>query len=947
MDIRQQSILSYSSQILDYLLKFKESHLDFTFSLRKRDSVQSDIKRLEKGQWFQGSDYIYVPLFKKGDSARKVKTFGFVLDFNRAGKIKHSTITISCKGGITDKNEIAFHKELASALGIELNENNCGDYVFENPNDVFVNLEYFITEVRDKAVKLLRKYGLEPTYAVKDAEFQTDLAKIKDIKTSLQGNVNYWVFQGNPKVYNTIEALRENAIKTWTVSTHRDKIKEGDKFILWLTGDQSGCYALGKVLSGVAEMKENDGEMSYYLEPTDQLVRHRVRVEIEYNFADNPVLGRDIKNNPVFDSFKAGNQGTNFTATAEEYQTLLQLGTNDNYFKLDEIEEYRNVSETPYNASKKEAKWYYDTREKLYYFIRTILSKAVGEELKLVYTEQPNAQKGRGKILFKDYVLAGFAPIPNRGDDLFIKVSLTNLKRSPLFAIDLDLNFRKATSKFTKTRNQIYNDSLVEYPIDKNFPRNFQALLQLVLPEIKAKLEQFKRMTMANSENQRNTTNARQPLNQILYGPPGTGKTYETKLLAVKIANPDFSIDESLDSEERRKAVVDEYNFLYESGQIVFTTFHQSMSYEDFVEGIKPETKDGKISYDVKEGIFKSLCAIAEDNWTDVSKGNRAELSFEEAFTRLKEEWEEDESIIFPMVREGNGYTVIGFSKSSIQFKKASGGTGHTLSIATLRDYYYGKREVRKTGVGIYYPPMLKKLKEYKPVSAADKELKLYVLIIDEINRGNVSGIFGELITLLEKDKRLGEIEELRVTLPYSKDIADFGVPPNLYIIGTMNTADRSVEALDTALRRRFSFTEMMPKYEELEKINFDGFNLGVLLRLINRRIEILLDRDHAIGHSYFINIKRGDIKSLKDAFLNCIIPLLQEYFYHDYEKIAMILGNGFVDTNEPKDNEVTFAIRPSNPPDIVTTYSLKRNISNIEEAIKEMLQPTWTNSVQ
>lgn len=216
-----------------------------------------------------------------------------------------------------------------------------------------------------------------------------------------------------------------------------------------------------------------------------------------------------------------------------------------------------------------------------------------------------------------------------------------------------------------------------------------------------------------------------------------------------------------------------------------------------------------------------------------------------------------------------------------------------------------------------------------------------YAIFIDEINRGNVSGIFGELITLIEVDKRSGAKNELSIKLPYSKE--EFSVPSNLDIYGTMNTADRSVEALDTALRRRFEFKEMMPDYTVIENEDVKGVKLSKVLKTINERIELLIDRDHTIGHSYFFNVNSKE--KLANAFNNKILPLLQEYFYGDYGKIGLVLGKGFVE--KQKNDKINFAdFAYENANDFKTPSFILKKVTkeNIVEAVTILLGKNDSN---
>lgn len=383
------------------------------------------------------------------------------------------------------------------------------------------------------------------------------------------------------------------------------------------------------------------------------------------------------------------------------------------------------------------------------------------------------------------------------------------------------------------------------------------------------------------------------PLNLILFGPPGTGKTHCTVDKALERLLPKHELD-SLNAitskDDKRKAQEEKFNELKKQGRIVFTTFHQSMSYEDFIEGIKPETDDdGNVTYEVKPGIFKQLCEKAKLSQTS-SNFNEAYNTFINDLTSAGY-YGNNPSKFVTSNKSTFGISVNSKGNLSLftgnPLKKQGTITKDNLELRFLGNSNYNYWES-------YFKRIIEHLEDRYQLQQENRpNNNNYVLIIDEINRGNVANIFGELITLIEDDKR----GKLSVELPYSKD---FSVPKNLYIIGTMNTADRSVEALDTALRRRFSFEEMMPKYDlaELEKEVCDH-KLSDILRTINSRIEVLKDRDHLIGHSYLMKV--NDENDLKSVFFDKIIPLLQEYFYGDYEKILMVLGDGFVKEETPK----------------------------------------------
>jgi 5-methylcytosine-specific restriction enzyme B len=458
----------------------------------------------------------------------------------------------------------------------------------------------------------------------------------------------------------------------------------------------------------------------------------------------------------------------------------------------------------------------------------------------------------------------------------------------------------------------------------------------------------------------------RPPLNQILVGPPGTGKTRHTILKAIEIIEPELFEEHNPDSDEGFSALKERYDELRDEQRIRFVTFHQSFSYEDFVEGLRMSTSEStdeiEDSIDAgpelrpEPGIFRQIATVASNDAMRESVGDGIALSGRVWKISLKGAQKNE-------VKDwclANGQARIGWPKAgdmasrgpeheryfrelgrndqcSLTYFSQDVQVGDMLlsidsntsvdAVGIVQQSYFhdpkpftdypqavGVRWIARGSIpfqalngGKQFPlatvsPMRRMsqaavMKHLAANNVAIEHIgktqprRPYVLIIDEINRGNVSRIFGELITLLEPSKREGSGRETQqVVLPYSK--APFTVPDNLYIVGTMNTADRSLVPLDTALRRRFHFEELMPKPNVLAGIMVEKrIDLGKMFTVMNERITALLGRERTLGHSYFLPLREDPgIDVLAKIFSKQIIPLLQEYFFDDWQRIQWVL---------------------------------------------------------
>lgn len=625
-------------------------------------------------------------------------------------------------------------------------------------------------------------------------------------------------------------------------------------------------------MSEVRVSEEDSKEVSYRVKPTENGASEGVTIRIDKNLWNSPVLRAELDDLAGFSDFPAGRQGTNLKISEAHFkgiQDLILRRTEMHYWiyapgpNAKFWDECWEKSIMVYGADELQDLQTYENKD--------VIEKALKKALR---QKSRPTNDARAAWEFSRVVKPGDVIIAKKGRKQYIGYGIVT---GPYVYDANRVTYRNVRSvKWVKKGewNEAGGPIVLKTLTDiTKYPEYVEKLKRLIV--IEDQVSSGSRPMLA--------------LNTILYGPPGTGKTYALRNEYMKL----FTESQMVTQEQFAQEIAGELTWLQVITIVLYDLGPAKVS-AIFDHPLLQAKIRRQANQNPKNTIWSWLQRHTKMDCPNVKHAHRDEpLIFSKDEQSV---WSVDRETVDEQLPE-----LIGKLRTFREFKPIAKEIRRYEYVTFHQSYCYedfieGIKPVMSEDVTemLTYevkPGIFKKMVKL----ASDDPDHNYALLIDEINRGNVASIFGELIALIEDDKRKGAPNELRAQLPYSRQ--EFVVPGNLYIIGAMNTADRSVEALDTALRRRFTFVAIPPQPELIKQPDNLEVDLQHLLIKINARIEKLLDKDHCIGHSYFMGISQNNdpLGELRNIFATRILPLLEEYFYGDPAKIGMVLGERFV----------------------------------------------------
>lgn len=717
----------------------------------------------------------------------------------------------------------------------------------------------------------------------------------------------HWLWQGNPRHYNFRAALEGDTLDRLSVRQHRDKMRAGDQAILWLTGRNGGASALITVMGDPTD-RDADGELWV---PEGSRAEYKAEVRIDRDLHRVPLSQERAQQEPLLAPLFPRNQGTNFEISAGQFQLMktMATGTSEPLYNRDEevkalsAELQRFFDQIPTGDLKKKHYADHIGRAELQ------VSFGVGNQALVPWLAltRPGVDIKKGVYPCLLYF---------RGIQRLILTYCISETEDAGQAWPSDMIEGAPTVGALYPDVARYHDSFIRHDYDQpgralEFARKGESTAlttEDIARDYLALVDEYWELEFSPPKAEEpkleyNTNPLDMARNTILFGPPGTGKTWT---FLHHYADDYTAKEAAVERKEVLERVAEDMKWWQVASLAILENGEMEMD-----ELVQHEYVLAKLASSSTSNVRATLWGSLQEHvspdcpWVNVQSRRPPYILWKA---------KRGNSSVFTISQDADAEEVKSLSvwkdrmeaqlnAEKVEVKRYEMVTFH--QSFSYEDFVEGIKPVMEEGAeGLSYQiedGVFKRICQRAKSNPDDR----FAIFIDEINRGNVASIFGELITLIEPNKRIGEEDEVTVLLPYSK--SEFGVPANLDIYGTMNTADRSVEALDAALRRRFTFEEVGPNPDLLEGKTIEGINLTQVLTVINSRVEHLLDRDHCIGHSYFYGLKdNGTLEDVKQVFARNIVPLLQEYFYGDLGKIGLVLGGEFV--RKKTDSEVKFA---------------------------------------